>query len=219
MSAAGATESVSIGLKIPPPKPGIYRWWPEFMYKRWKNGTGRYKVLMQVQNDGPWELIGWVVGSGRGGWEVAGELTGIEGTFKTRGKAAQAISDQIFKAKAASSLGRLQPLWRALPQRSDRALSREVADKVWDLLIQYGASDHRDYDRDSFAHHHSHDSYSVCGEYRFQGVFGFSGKFRNSGNSFYVDYDSNKEGTPYRDWLEAKLNWKLHELYMQEYPL
>ena len=54
-------------------------------------------------------------------------------------------------------------------------LTKETANKVYDILIKYaGASDH-DYERRSFVHHQTKKD-DVCREYRFKGKLGFGGK-------------------------------------------
>jgi hypothetical protein len=72
-------------------------------------------------------------------------------------------------------------------------ISKNKATAVYTILVKYGgASDHA-HARDSFMYHLSDDRSTGCSEYRFQGSFGFGGKYWTRTNQ--VSYYS-KDETP-----------------------
>lgn len=81
----------------------------------------------------------------------------------------------------------------------------EFANQIYDLLVEYGA---REEDRKMFVYHAERGGFS---EWRFQGIFGFGGKFRNYSNKWYVDYYK-EDQTPERDKAEKELTDKLEAL-------
>jgi len=85
----------------------------------------------------------------------------------------------------------------------DTLLSKEKADKVYDLLVSIGGASERD--KGSFIHHHCVSEYG-CGEWRFQGKLGFGGKYfsRNNRVCFYTE-----DETPERNEVRSKLNDEL----------
>lgn len=190
---------------------------PKFSFRPWgEPGKERsYRVVLQVEADGPLETLGWLQGSSKTGFIITGELFDIATNFGLRREAAEAMADVTFKSRTEKIMTELRPTWRNIALRSDRALTQAVADKVYDLLVAFGAAD-QEVERDSFVYFHSHEAQSISNEYRFQGVFGFGGKFRNDCRSFYVDYYC-ENANPYLDWLQADLNQQLHQLYIEEY--
>lgn len=78
-----------------------------------------------------------------------------------------------------------------------------TANAVWDILVAECEANVSE--RDSFVHYVTHDGI----EYRFQGVFGFGGKFRPKPMS--VDYYP-EDQTPERDAIMVTVNRKLKEL-------
>lgn len=59
-------------------------------------------------------------------------------------------------------------------------LTPEFANKVYDILIEYGAPVD---DRDDFVYHHCEGEIKfMCTEWRFCGIFGFGGKYRSTWN-------------------------------------
>lgn len=81
------------------------------------------------------------------------------------------------------------------------------ANAIFDILVaECGAIIS---DRYTFVHYVTHDGT----EYRFQGVFGFGGKFRPKTMS--IDYYP-EDQTAERDQIQAKVNKKLAELGDQE---
>ena len=85
-------------------------------------------------------------------------------------------------------------------------MTKEKADKVYDLLVTIGGA--YEGDRDNFIYHHS-ESKDVCSEWRFCGYFGFGGKYWSEYNS--VNCYSEDE-TPERIKLGYKLNDALAKL-------
>jgi len=81
----------------------------------------------------------------------------------------------------------------------------EWANQIYDLLVEYGALED---DRQSFIYHAERGGFD---EWRFQGIFGFGGKFRNRGDKWYVDYYQEHQ-TPERDTAEKELTEKLEAL-------
>lgn len=70
---------------------------------------------------------------------------------------------------------------------SGQRLTEEFANKVYDILVkEAGATDHQ-WSRYMFVQ--SHISTEPCWEYRFQGVFGFGGKYHSLNNivTYYVE--------------------------------
>jgi len=76
---------------------------------------------------------------------------------------------------------------------------------IYDILCEYGALES---DRNEFIHHHSTLAFDnkVCSEWRFQGKFGFGGKYRVYKNQ--IDYYQ-EDKTPEMDILEEECNKKL----------
>ena len=84
---------------------------------------------------------------------------------------------------------------------------REYFSKVYDILIYMGgATPHR---KEHFIDLHLSKNEYPCDEYRFQGYFGFGGKYRRERNS--VDYYV-ENSTPKLDLLEKEINAKLKEI-------
>lgn len=84
-------------------------------------------------------------------------------------------------------------------------------DKVYDILIKGGAVER---DRQNFVISHIDPVYP-CKEYRFQGYFGFGGKYRSDSNR--IDYYQENH-TPLLDALCSSLNLALELLDAQEKP-
>ena len=85
----------------------------------------------------------------------------------------------------------------------DELLSKDKANKVYDLLVSIGGA--TESMRKSFIHHHCINE-NGCGEWRFQGKLGFGGKYfsRNNRVCFYTEDD-----TPERSEIRSQLNTKL----------
>lgn len=89
-----------------------------------------------------------------------------------------------------------------------KRLTKEQANKVFDILVEYGA---RSDDRYSFISYLSeqHENH----EFRFRGIFGFGGKFRLNGYSgFQADYYPESH-TVELDLKMVELKKKLKTLY------
>lgn len=80
------------------------------------------------------------------------------------------------------------------------------ANSIYDLLVEYGAGESM---RKSFVYHHCKEEKEMCREWRFQGVFGFGGKYYSRENRIcYYKED-------WSDSLDAKkeeLNEKLSRI-------
>lgn len=94
-------------------------------------------------------------------------------------------------------------------------LTKDQADKVYDILVEDGgAIDRYDerlggyYDRNNFIYHHTKEKYPAS-EWRFQGHFGFGGKYY-SGKNRVSCYPEDR--TDERDELIRQMNIKLHEI-------
>ncbi len=87
----------------------------------------------------------------------------------------------------------------------DKLLSKDKANKVYDLLVLVGGASERM--RDSFIYHHCESEYG-CGEWRFQGKLGFGGKYysRNNRVCFYSE-----DETPERNEIRSQLNNELQK--------
>jgi hypothetical protein len=75
--------------------------------------------------------------------------------------------------------------------------SKEFADEVYNILVQYGEA--TEGDRASFVDSHSnHRQYGECTEWRFCGNLGFGGKYRSNTNTvdcYKEDLNEKKENT------------------------
>lgn len=89
---------------------------------------------------------------------------------------------------------------------SGKLLSPEFSNKVYDILVLYGGASESM--RDNFIYSHT-DPKSICWEYRFQGFFGFGGKYWSDRNevSYYPEDHTKK-----LDKLQTKINKLLWEI-------
>jgi hypothetical protein len=88
-----------------------------------------------------------------------------------------------------------------------KRLTEEFANKVYDILIKEGGATDHQWVRDMFVQ--SHTSKEPCWEYRFQGHFGFGGKYWSEQNAItYYQEDHTKK----LDKLEVKVNKLLKEI-------
>ena len=89
-----------------------------------------------------------------------------------------------------------------------KRLSLHFANKVYDILVEHaGASDSM---RNSFVFSHTDDDDNkLCWEWRFQGHFGFGGKYWSERNS--INY-YNEDRTKKLDKLQDKVNKLLSEI-------
>lgn len=85
-------------------------------------------------------------------------------------------------------------------------LSKDKANKVYDLLVSIGGANEDD--RSSFIYHHCEDKHG-CREWRFCGKLGFGGKYRSTWNG--VTYYSEDE-TPERIDIKNQLNSELQKI-------
>jgi len=100
-----------------------------------------------------------------------------------------------------------------------KLLTREDADKIYDLLVaEAGAPE---YDRSSFIWHHSEDrlASSTPSEWRFQGKLGFGGKFYVEDRGWRVGYYGREDLTPERDAIVERVNARLLALRAEHAPL
>lgn len=177
---------------------------PTYTYK--KHDQGGWLVLMTFKpmGDKPIE-IGALVRV-RSKWEVRGKPD--LGRIPDRDTALGAMIELYFKPRIAGLRGKLKPIMY-FPYQADRVLTDEVAHKVYDILVEdMGAPESM---RDSFIIHHT-DAEDTPYEWRFSGVLGFGGKFRNGhygfGLSCYVE-----DSREWRSWLMAKAGFKLEKIY------
>ncbi len=96
-----------------------------------------------------------------------------------------------------------------------KKMSQIVAETIYNILIrECGASE---YNRRQFVEAHCRIGFPetpVCREFRFQGVLGFGGKFRNVHGKWYVDYYQ-EDTREYRDAVVEIANRKLQTLREQ----
>ena len=99
-------------------------------------------------------------------------------------------------------------------------LTKEQANQVYDILVELGgALDRYDerlggyYDRNNFIYNVTQDKYPAT-EWRFQGHFGFGGKYYTGSNrvSCYPE-----ERTPEKDELRREMNIRLHQIIPNGY--
>ena len=53
-------------------------------------------------------------------------------------------------------------------------MTEERANAIYDILVEFGAGESM---RSSFVYHHTKTDSEICREWRFQGIFGFGGKY------------------------------------------
>lgn len=88
-------------------------------------------------------------------------------------------------------------------------LTEQAANEIWDLLVEMGgASRHPDSRRD-FVYLQTTE---VISEYRFQGLFGFGGKFWRNNGRWYVNHYP-EDDSPSRNRTRDQINGQLEELY------
>jgi len=64
-----------------------------------------------------------------------------------------------------------------------RAVPKEIASKIWDILVEHTGLRDDQWDRASFIYHAEGGEWT---EYRFQGNLGFGGKVWNNADRWYV---------------------------------
>lgn len=85
-------------------------------------------------------------------------------------------------------------------------MTKNKARKVYDILVQLGRANQSN--REGFIFHHT-ESNSECTEWRFQGAFGFGGKYWRDSNKITC-YPEDE--TPELIELMDKINFKLSEI-------
>jgi hypothetical protein len=88
----------------------------------------------------------------------------------------------------------------------EKLISKDKANKVYDLLVQLGGA--WEDDRWDFVYHHTESEYG-CGEWRFGGKLGAGGKYRSSHN---VVTCYREDETPQTKELMNELNTKLAQI-------
>jgi hypothetical protein len=109
----------------------------------------------------------------------------------------QKFADSNFKSRASSE------------QRSDLVLTIEQAETIYKVLEQLGKADKND--RQEFVQAHTNTRCPTT-EYRFCGMFGFGGKFRNIKTQWFVSY-SEKDHTGERAFAASVINQELDYWY------
>jgi hypothetical protein len=89
-----------------------------------------------------------------------------------------------------------------------KRLSLITANMVYDILVTHAGAPESLRNNFVFVHTDDEDQ-NLCWEFRFQGLFGFGGKYRSLTNK--IDYYS-EDHTKKLDKLEAKVNKLLGEL-------
>jgi hypothetical protein len=90
-------------------------------------------------------------------------------------------------------------------------LSEEAANEVWDLLVEMGGAPKRDDPRTHFV---SCQTGEGIREWRFQGLFGYGGKFYRDHNKWRVGH-YREDDSPERNKIRDEINAKLDELYLK----
>jgi len=97
----------------------------------------------------------------------------------------------------------------------DKSLSKEIANKVFDLLIEEAGAYEGNRNEFLFAQTRKPDEYykfGGCTEFRFGGKLGFGGKFWNTNNRFCVSAYSEETGSIQAEIIE-KVNNLLKPIY------
>jgi len=99
----------------------------------------------------------------------------------------------------------------------NRQIPENIADKIYDILVEHAGASPRDSERSGFIYHQGKkpDKYNNtggCAEYRFQGKLGFGGKFWNCNSRFYVNAYTEDTGSRESEIIQ-KVNELLKPLY------
>lgn len=86
----------------------------------------------------------------------------------------------------------------------------ESLHRIWSILVCDAGASKSNAQRDNFVRTHMDAKYP-CIEFRFQGVFGFGGKFRRYDGKFYIDMYP-EDRTPERIEIARKVNEKLAQI-------
>ena len=87
-------------------------------------------------------------------------------------------------------------------------MTEEFAEKVYDILVEYGGADPRESEKQHFIYLNCDYEYG-CDQYRFQGYFGFGGKYLPGSNCITM-YRENE--TPELLQIMKTINKKLLEI-------
>lgn len=173
-----------------------------FKFKRTKLGT---TVLVEGTEPFltlPTNVLGIITKGTDGKWSEPS----LKESFKTKDEVAMELLGQYLPPVPRGHFGCTETHY----DRGGTQLSTELANEVYDLLVQYGADPE---ERDSFVLEMT--ARDATSEWRFRGFFGFGGKFRNESQqpfraSFYWE-----DHNPWLAWLLANLNLKLDQLYQK----
>lgn len=179
-----------------------------FKYKR--VATGSYSVYYQGPLDKDSLLLCTVVKTTDGKWEVPLTPKSL-GPFQSRWHAAYAYLGHLIEEPARTLNKEVQSKWEELhlQRLGPRTLDKDFAEKVYDILIEKcGAWPE---EKSSFVHAHT-ERLNTPDEWRFVGVLGFGGKFRNGFDRMYVDcYPENEN--PERLAIIAETNEAIFTLF------
>lgn len=146
-----------------------------------------------------------------GKWNMPGG-----GYHKTRNEACDDHANRTYwYPKAAEANFETFAWWQRVPQvqRTVRTLTEDAANHIYTMLVNALLAP-ESY-RDVFVHDQTGPDPTY--EWRFGGMLGFGGKFRNESSRFRVDMYQ-EDQTPYLLWLEAKANRHLVEMYKRIFP-
>lgn len=185
----------------------------KFTYKQNKVAGG-YDIHYQGPFDTGPRLLCTTVKTADGKWEVP-LPKGPLGPFKDRWHAGYAFLDSLLTEPAKTLDMKVRCQWADLDlrRRDPRVLDAKLAAKIYDILIEKcrASAD----EKSSFVHAHTERPHTAT-EWRFCGMLGFGGKFRNHYDRLYVDcYPENED--PETLSIMAETNEAIFNLWQQQF--
>jgi hypothetical protein len=197
-------------------------------FKFTRGEEGDYSALYKGPFDVKFRNIGLLTRAGYIGFvdpasRDARRWVGVRGRTTTdlckdRFGAASALLGSLCEDEAAPIEKALQEGWEATRREvrgRDQRLSPETAAAIYDVLIHHAKANVGD--REHFVYAQSTDG-SVIREWRFGGVLGWGGKFRNVHDKWYVDAYQENETAEVRLFI-ARTNLALLELFRATYAV
>lgn len=184
----------------------------KFSYKQ-NRVAGGHDIYYQGPFDADRRLLCTTVKTADGKWEVP-LPNGALGPFKDRWRTGYAFLEHLLvePAKALDMKVRCQWADLDLRRRDSYVLDAEFAGKIYDILVAKCRA--VEPDRYSFVHAHTERPYAT--EWRFCGMLGFGGKFRNHHERLYVNCYLEDEG-PERLMIMAETNEAIFDLWQKHY--
>lgn len=182
-----------------------------FTYKK-NRKAGGYDVHYQGLLDSNARLLCTIRKTEEGRWEVP-LPNGPLGPFRDRWLASYAYLGHLLDEPAKTLDMKVRCQWAELDLRrhGSRVLDAELAGKIYDILVEKCRAPADE--KSSFVHSHTERPHT-CTEWRFCGLLGFGGKFRNHSDRLFVDcYRENED--PETLTIMAETNEAIFKLYVE----